>query len=355
MDILRRRLANQGLLKPLARTPAQVVEHLGAVQAQDWPAAKWSLALRLPATITDAALEDAYNRGDILRTHVMRPTWHFVPPADIRWMQTLTAPRVKQLLGHYNRKLELDDTIFAHTNAVITRALTDRGPLTRQELKVALATAGVPTDVQRLGHIVSWAELDALICSGPRRGKQFTYALLSERAPHARDLPRDQALATLATRYFQSHGPAQLKDFVWWSGLTTADAQTALGSIAADLDRHTLDNRTYYFTPGPLPRAATPPALFMSIFDEYTIAYKDRSDLSAARDVERLIGMGNALTGVVILDGQVGGTWKRTLTPRTATITISSFRPLTTTQTAALHAQASRYGQFLGLQASLQV
>ena len=179
----------------------------------------------------------------------MRPTWHFVLPEDIRWMLELTAPRVKSLLKNYNRKLGLDDALFTRSNAVIVKALEGHSYLTRQELKAILADTGIETDVQRLAHIITQAELDGLICSGPRRGKQFTYALLDERVEGSDRPDREQSLAKLAFRYFTSHGPAQLKDFSWWSGLAEKDARSALDMVKSGLNQATLDKKTYWFPP----------------------------------------------------------------------------------------------------------
>jgi hypothetical protein len=217
-EILKLRLFNSGLSSSPFRSVADAVSHLGAVQAQDYAAAKWALGLRIKDS-TDADVEKAFNEGAILRTHVMRPTWHFVMPEDIRWMLALTAPRVKARLAPYNRRLGLDETVLTRSNEAIAKALEGHTYLARQELKTVLVDVGIETDVQRLGHILVRAELDGLICSGPRRGKQFTYALLEERVAKTENMSRDQALATLALRYFTSHGPAQLKDFSWWSGL----------------------------------------------------------------------------------------------------------------------------------------
>ncbi len=179
-EILKLRLYNSGLSHSPFKSAVEAVSHSGAVQAQDFSAAKWALGLRIKNS-TDEDIEKAFNDGKILRIHVMRPTWHFVRPEDIRWMLELTAPRVKSLLANYNRKLGLDDALFARSNSAIVKALEGRTYLTRQELNAILADTGIGTDVQRLAHIITRAELDGLICSGPRRGKQFTYALLDER------------------------------------------------------------------------------------------------------------------------------------------------------------------------------
>jgi len=232
LDIAHRRLHNQHITRRTLETPQALVEWLGAVQAQDFAAAKWALGLRLQG-VTDDDIEQAFTDGAILRTHVMRPTWHFVSPADIRWLLALTAPHVRAASAYYNRKLELDDAVFRRTNAVLANALQGGKQLTRDELASALQQAGIATDgEQRVTYIMMRAELDGVICSGARRGKQFTYALLAERAQQARTLDRDEALAELTMRYFTSHGPATIQDFVWWSGLTVGSRNGDIPSAA---------------------------------------------------------------------------------------------------------------------------
>jgi hypothetical protein len=352
-EIVKLRLHNTGLSHSPFKSADDAVSHLGAVQAQDFAAAKWALGLRIKNS-TDEDIEKAFNEGTILRTHVMRPTWHFVVPEDIRWMLELTAPRVKTLLAHYNRKLELDDALFARSNVAIARALQGHIYLTRQELKIVLANTGIETDVQRLAHIIMWAELEGLICSGPRRGKQFTYALLEERAEKAKKLGREQALAKLALNYFTGHGPAQLKDFSWWSGLTVKDARNAIDLIESKLEQATLDGKTYWlFAHTKTTSSRLPSAFLLSIYDEYTIAYKDRGDISEARDIERMISRGNALTAVIILNGKVAGTWNRTLKKSTVEIRLNPFRQLNEDEQEALESEVARYGKFVGLPAVL--
>lgn len=232
------RLYQQRLTHAPLATPEEVVEWLGAVQSQEYAGAKWSLALRMENPQEDA-IERAYAEGSILRTHVLRPTWHFVPAADIRWMLELTAPRIIAQSAHRSRQLELDAAQYARSNEVIARALQGGRYLTRPELGAALTEAGIPAaDGSRLGYIVMHAELEAVICSGPRRGKQMTYALLDERAPHARSMTREEALAELTRRYFTGHGPATVRDFVWWSGLTTFDSDASLGPSGPEVSRH---------------------------------------------------------------------------------------------------------------------
>ncbi len=350
-DILGVRLRNTGLSRPLFKSAAAAVSRLGAVQAQDYAAAKWALGLRVRGS-TDTDIERAFNEGAILRVHVMRPTWHFVVPEDVRWLLELTAPKVKAFLASSDRKLELDEALIAKSNAAIVRALAGRSHLTRQELKAILKGKGIETNVQRLAHIIVHAELDGLVCSGPRRGKQFTYALIEERVPKAGRLSRRQALARLALTYFAGHGPAQLKDFAWWSGLGVKDAGEALDAVRAKLRPAESAGKTYWLGTGQgqgIPKP--PPALLLSVYDEYTIAYADRSDLGGARPVEELIARGQALTTVMVLEGKVAGTWKRTLRKDRLEIALNPFRKLKRDDRAALEAQAARYGKFLGIDA----
>ncbi len=352
-DIPRLRLHCCGLSRPRFKTAADAVAHLGAVQAQDFAAAKWALGLRVKGS-TDQSIESTFNEGAILRTHVLRPTWHFVLPQDIRWMLELTGPRVKAAMARSNRKLGLDGALLAKGNVAIVKEVHAREYATREELKRALEGVGIKTDVQRLAHIVGWAELEGLICSGPRRGKQFTYALLDERAPKTKRRDRDDALSDLALRYFRSHGPAQLKDFAWWSGFAVKDAERALDLIKPTLHRALISGKTYWFTADDLGRAPKLPAAFLlSIYDEYTIAYRDRSDVSDARDVERMISMGNALTSVIVLSGKVAGTWKRDLRKDAVAIRLSPFRRPSTVEREALQSEVDRYGRFVGLPATL--
>jgi len=350
MDIAQLRLHNQSLIGKKFATPMAVVKRLGAVQAQDFAAAKWALGMRMQ-NATDADVEWAFNKGSILRTHVMRPTWHFVPPQDIRWMVGLTASRVKALLAPYDRKLEISGQVLSRSRAVMIRALMGGKHLTRDQLAARLESSGIPARGQRLAHIVMHAELDAVICSGRRSGKQFTYALLEERVPQTKKLSRERALSTLVLRYFTSHGPAQAKDFAWWSGLTTKDVLEGLELVRRKLVQETVDGKVYWLSPdSKATKAGAHGAYLLSIYDEYTIAYRDRSALGGESTAEKLLSMGNALTAVMVMNGKIVGTWKRTFEKSAVRIALSPFGKLTGPGEEAFAAAALRYGKFLGLQ-----
>jgi hypothetical protein len=342
------RLSHSGLSHSPFTTAAEAVAHSGAVQAQDFQAAIWSLGLRI-RDVTATTIEDAYNDGEILRVHVLRPTWHFILPEDLRWMTALTAPGVKSIVAASNRKLGLDTTLFSKSNAAIEKALEGHHSLTRQDLKGILADIGIVTDVQRLAHIIMQAELDGLICSGPMRGRQHTYALVDERVRTSRELTRERSLAELARRYFGSHGPAQLRDFSWWSGLSSRDAGAGLESIREGLERTSINGKTYWYPPDTGEVIPVPPvALLLSIYDEYAIAYADRSAISNSRDIERMIVQGNAMTAVILLHGKVAGTWKRRVKKDSIEIRLNPCRELTDEEQEAVEREVQRYGDFFG-------
>ena len=228
-ELLTKRLRNQLLVESTRRKPEQVVSWLCAMQAQDFSAAKWAVASRAPG-VQDGDVEQAFNDGLILRTHVLRPTWHFVTPQDIRWLLALSAPRIHAANDYYYRQSDLDAKTFAKSCAMIHRVLEGGKTMTRAELAVYLKRAKIPADGLKLAYVMMHAELEGVITSGPRRAKQFTYALMDERVPKGKTLDRDEALAELAKRYFTSHGPATARDFAWWSGLTIKDAQRAAES-----------------------------------------------------------------------------------------------------------------------------
>lgn len=342
--LISQRLHNHKLSSSEFDAPADVVRWFGGVQAQDFNAARWALALRMGKS-TSASIEEAYNRGEILRTHVLRPTWHFVTPADIRWMLELTAPRVNVRCGPNYRKLELDEKIFKRTNKAIATALKNGKALTRTELKTVLNRAGVASDDSiRLGHILLRAELDALVCSGPRKGKQFTYALLEERVPPGCTLSHDEALAELTQRYFASHGPASLADFVWWSGLTANDARRGIASVDRLLEEVQVDDTVYWTATAAAPRLS-PSAHLLPAFDEYNVAYKNRQLVFDSTNTTNW----DALGPTMIVDGRIVGIWKSTLNKDHVSITLSPSRALKRREQLATAAAADHYAAFLGV------
>ncbi len=351
LNIAHQRLHNQLITQHTFDKPADVVHWLGAVQAQDFAAAKWALGLRMN-NAADDVIEQAFIDGAILRTHVMRPTWHFVAPADIRWLLALTAPRVRALLAYYDRQLELDNVTVLKSNVELTKALQGGKQLTRTELASTLQQVGIAVENgQRLSHLMMHAELNGSICSGARRGKQFTYALLDERVPQTRMLDQDEALAELVKRYFTSHGPATMQDFIWWSGLTSADAKIGLEANTSHLLHESINGQIYWFSEStPLAHDVVPTAYLLPNFDEYAVSYKDRSAmLERAHTHKRVITTSDILSSVIILNGQVVGIWKRTLTKNAVFVNLSPFAPLNTAERQAIEVAVEHYAAFLNL------
>lgn len=350
IDIAHKRLHNQRLAGTRFEKPEEVVRWFGAVQAQDYPAAKWALGLRLQGAV-DADVEQAFVGGRILRTHVMRPTWHFVLPADIRWLLALTGPRVNAFLVSNYGRFELDDALFARSHDLLAKALEGGKQLTRPELGAVLQQAGIDTrDPLRLSHIMMRAELDGVVCSGANRGKQLTYALLDERAPQARTLERDEALSELTLRYFTSHGPALVKDFVWWSGLRTGDVKAGIEMVKSRLMHETVDGQTYWFAEtAPFAGNPSPTAYLLPNFDEYGVAYRDRSALVHPASEKQDPRDSLYLANLIVIDGKAVGSWKRTFSKGAVVITTQTFTRLTEAQTDAITAAANQYGAFLGM------
>jgi hypothetical protein len=348
-DIIARRLRNQRLTTTELRTPEAIVAAFGAVQAQEYAIAKWGVAQR-SKKLTDQDVERAFTDGRILRTHVMRPTWHFVSPADIHWMLALTAPRVNALMATYDRRLELDARVYARSHDAIARALEGGVFLTRAEIAAVLGRARIRASGQRLAHIVMRAEMDRVVTSGPRRGKHFTYALLAERAPTPQRLSRDESLAELARRYFSTHGPATVKDFAWWSGLTMGDARLAIELVKPGLLRESQGALVYWSVPS---RRALPPpsptAYLLPIYDEYLIAYKDRDLVTAAlRERKRPLVTQDAFAFHLVLDGVLAGDWRRAIDTSGVRVAVRPYSRLTREDVRGIHAAAARLGAFAG-------
>jgi hypothetical protein len=354
--IANQRLVNQRLVKPTLESASEVVALLGAVQAQDYGSAKWGVAQRTRAA-TDADVEEEIAAGTIVRTHILRPTWHFVAAADIGWMLALSAPRVHAANAYWYRWLEVDDAVARRSRAVMTKALRDGKQLTRGELGQALTRAKIEIKTaQRLACIVMRAELDGVICSGARRGKQFTYALFEEVVPRSRTLKRDEAMYELARRYFSTRGPATADDFAWWSGLTKADAKRAAESVSSELEQQTIDGRSYWFPPPRrLARRKQPIAYLLPNYDEYFIGFKDRGAFAERLRAAGIEARTDALSGhILAIDGQIVGGWGRTLRGKKAVMRLKLLQDLTAAENRAVATATKRFSEFLGLPVQIQ-
>ena len=354
VDIAHRRLHNQRLADNPLGTPEEVVGWMGAVQAQDYGPAKWSLGERSRGAV-DADVDRAMAEGAILRTHLLRPTWHFVLPADIRWIQELTAPRVHAQNAWYYRQTGLDDGVREKARRLIVGALRGGNHLTRGELAAVLAGEGIVAKGLGMAYILMDAELDRVICSGPLKGRQQTYALLDERAPDARTLTRDEALCELALRYFTSRGPATAKDLRFWSSLALADIHRGIEIAGARLEHQVIDGLSFWSAPGEAPpHPPSPRVHLLQGLDEYFVGYgESRSFCDQAGTRPSLVDRA-VYNGALILDSQLAGHWKRTLTRRAVTFTVALREAFDDARMQALRDAAGRHGEFLGLPAAVE-
>jgi hypothetical protein len=349
VEIARRRLAAQQLVDPPVATPAEVVARLGAVQAQDYAGAKWALGLR-GRGIDDAACERAMAEGAIVRTHVLRPTWHFVARDDLRWLLALTGPRILSGMPGRHRQLGLDDATLKKSRAVLERALAGGRHHTRAELAAVLQRARIATDAQRLPHILMHAELQQVICSGPVRGRQFTWALLDERVSTMPSIARDEAVTELARRYYTTHGPATAHDFAWWSGLTVGDGRRGAEALGATLERVEVEGTVYWHDPAVAPAPAGQVHL-LPAYDEQFVGFKDRSQL-----LERLERAGRTTESrgifahTITVDGQFVGSWAKVLKRSRVVVELAPLVPLSKVQRRAMERAAEAYGAFLGVE-----
>lgn len=346
-DISAIRLQNQLLAGPELKTAKEIVAHFGAIQAQDYAMAKWAVGVRLP-NATDTLIEKALDDGEIIRTHVLRPTWHLAAAEDIHWMLELTGANIKRAMASSNRLLELDDKTFARSNDKITEALYGKRHLTRNELMEVLNHSGIKTHSMRGLHLMLHAELSGIVCNGARKGKDHTYALLSERVKKTKHYTKEEALAELARRYFTSHGPATLKDFVWWSGLPVADSKTALELNRENFISREFEGQTYWFIGSEnTNREGIKSILLLPAFDEFLISYKGRS-ASIHNDFALHAFTNNGVfKPIIVMNGQVVGIWKRIVKKDKVLIETKFFQEVPKGTDKQVISEARRFGDFM--------
>lgn len=352
-----RRLINQQIAATRCRTPAEIVAHLLAMQAQDYLGTLWAVGLRLPGS-TERDIEAALDDRSVVRTWPMRGTLHIVAAADVRWLLDLLAPRRLAQSAGRRRQLGIGADTLARSRTVCQEALQGGKQLERSAMFARLEAQGVSTAGQRGIHILGHLAQEGLLCLGARSGKQFTFALLNEWVPHARTLGRDEALAELARRYFSGHGPATVQDLAWWSGLTLTDARAALSAAAPHLEQVVSDGQTYWQAADV--QTADVDELADSVhllpgFDEYLLGYTERRAVLDPQHAELTHpGANGVLFPIFVIGGSVRGVWKRTLKKKAVELVFTPFEPVTAAQKAAIAQAAERYGQFLQLPVTLR-
>jgi hypothetical protein len=352
-DIALLRLHNQQIEATHFKQPPALVGWMGAMQAQDYPMAKYAIGSRIPG-VTDEMVEKAISKGAIIRTHVLRPTWHFVAPEDVRWMLRLTAPYIRTAMSSMNRMLELDNKVFSKTNKLLVKSLSGNKQLTRQEFADVLRKSKIETNPQRLAHIMSEGELSCTVCNGARKGSLFTYALMDERIPSPGPVyKKDEALAELAKRYFTSHGPATVKDFGWWSGLPAKEARLGLELVKDQFVSEIVEDQEYWLAPSAV---ASPAARLhlLPAFDEFLVSYKDRSASVPAAHKRTTMAINGLLSPTVVVNGKVVALWKSLVQKNGRTVVVTPFPETTRINKRELTRAVREYGTFLNEKVMLE-
>lgn len=351
-DIIRHRLHRQQLAKPEFATAAEVVSWLSAVQGQDYLGALWSIGQRMKKAV-EADIEQAIADRTIIRTWPMRGTLHFVAPKDIRWMLKYLTPRVVTRAAGIYRQAGLEKKDFTKSAKLFEKALEGGKQLTRDEMYDVLERGRISTADTRGLHILGNLAQQGLICFGARKGKQQTFALLEEWVPPARVPDKDEALAELALRYFTSHGPATVADFIWWAGLTKSDATAALESVKHQLASETVQGESFWLSPTATALRINPATTYLlPTYDEYGIAYKERSTIIDPVHYKKI---GNFMTSSIVINGKIEGIWRRTVSKNKIVLEAKSFTSFNEKQSSAIATAAKRYGKFVGMECIVQV
>jgi hypothetical protein len=304
------RLINQHLFHPRLKSVKDLVETMGALQAQDFNMSRWAVGVRV-SSATNKIIEKAFNNAEIIRTHLLRPTWHIVSSKDIYWLLELTAPQIKASLRSRHKGLEITQQVIKKSRKIIENCLRGENHLTREELISNLENSKIKTRNNRASHIFLMLELDGLICSGIIKGKKQTYALLEERVPAKKILYRDEALAELAKKYFTSHGPATLYDFAWWSGLSMRDSGHALEMVKENFISASVNSKTYWFKDEfNFNKKMNNDIFLLPAYDEFIISYKDRSAVIAQENFSKAVSNNGMFRPVIVYKGNVIGLWK---------------------------------------------
>ena len=339
-----RRIGGQMISPQNGGAAGETLLRLGAIQAQDYGMAKWALALRSRGA-TLASVNAAIDGGEILRTHALRHTWHFVAARDIYWLLDLSGPVEVARRNYRLKQLELDAATLRKAARVMEKSLGGNDFLTREELLDAIRGAGIATDGNRAAHMLGWAELEQILTSGPSLGGGRTHALLQKRVPKARRMTREESLAELAGRYFRSRGPATVRDFSWWSGLTLRDAQRGLESVRKSLDAEPGGAEALWFD-GKLRPARGNGVYLLPAFDEFLIAYSDRSAQLRSADQKTLISNNGIFWPIVVSDGAVVGTWRKVTKRAKVSVDVKIFRGAPRPPEARLAAAVARVEKF---------
>ncbi|MDR0419059.1 MAG: winged helix DNA-binding domain-containing protein [Prevotellaceae bacterium] len=341
------RTQSQQLINPQFNNPKDLVTWMGAVQAQDYAMSKWAVGIRLSSS-TLGDVDKALLKGEILRTHVMRPTWHMVAAEDIRWMLKLCEKRQKAAIESWGRNFGLTKTFYAKGRRLLEKMLKGESNLTKQEVEEGLNVRGMQVDKPQTSCILMLAEVEGIICSGIDKGRKHTYALLDERAPVTKNLHKEEALAELALRFFRSHSPASIQDFIWWSSLSATEVKQAIGLIQQDLIFEKFGEQDYILHKS-WAQITEPDSIlhFLPSYDEYLISYKNRTAVLDLKDHPKAFNNYGIFQPVIMFNGDIVGNWKKTVKKGLVAIETSFFKHKGKVLKKQIKEAEERYRSFL--------
>jgi hypothetical protein len=346
-DISNIRLINQQISVLKFKSVREIANWMGAIQAQDFSMSKWAVGIRL-INPTDKLIETAFDRGEILRVHLLRPTLHLVSADNIRWLLNLTASGIKARLKSRQKELDLTESLLKKCNRIIRDSLKGENHLTREELVAILAKAKVPLENQRAYHILVMSELDGISCSGRIKGGKQTYALLDERVPKTKDLTKEESLRKIAGIFFSSRGPATIQDFIWWSGLSVADSKNALEIAKPDLVSEKSNSEIYWFSNHyPYSNDEKISTYLLPAFDEFLISYKNRTASVPLKYRKKTVSDNGIFWPIIVVDGQVRGLWNRTIKKDKVIIEAKLFAPVNKLIKNQIKKQSEAFGLYL--------
>jgi len=350
-DISILRFKNQQLAGSKFNTAKDIAGWMGALQAQDFKMSKWAFGIRLIDS-KEATINKAIDSGEIIRTHLLRPTWHFASSKDVLWILELSTAQIKVSVKFRDKQLGLSETIFGKSNSVIEKSFRNGKHLTREELISQLIRANINVADNRASHLLLRAEMDRIICSGRLKDGKQTYTLLSEWVTKTKPFYRDEALKELAQRFFTSRGPATLQDFSWWSGLSSNDAKLALEFVKADLLSERIENQTYWFANSFVDMTLDKDEVFMlPAYDEFIICYKDRTASLSFLNQKKAVSNNGIFYPTIVRKGQVIGTWKHISKKEKVALELNLFDRTEIEKDIDISRASAKYAKFIGKEA----
>ncbi|MDS1269086.1 winged helix DNA-binding domain-containing protein [Lipingzhangella sp. LS1_29] len=340
-ELARLRCVAQLLAGQRAETPAAAVAWLTAAQGQDYAGALTSIALRT-RTGTRAAVEQALDAGEIVRSWPMRGTLHLVCAADLGWMLEVLTPRVLAASARRRSQLGVDESTIERARTIAVTELAAHGRLSRSQLLARWEEAGIATAGGRGYHLITYLSMTGLLCFGPTRDGEQQLVLVAEWIPQPRTVEREEALGELALRYFRSHGPATFQDFARWAQLTATDARTGVARVDGELTRLYVHDTEYLLDPA-IPqrleqcRGEIDDVLLLPGFDEFVLGYANRAAVLPSAFADRIVPGGNGVfRPTVVRDGQIVGTWRHVGTASARRIEATAFTEFATQDQARI-------------------